>query len=173
MAWGTYEQVPDTHFFLCEYRDMKAGMMPDSDEFGARLAKVHRESISPSGEFGFHVDTWSGNIPQKNGWERSWEVFFAKNMQWALDCEVRTKGLDSEFETLVPVLFEKVIPRLLRPLESEGRRVKPSLVHGDLWYGNAGVDGTSNDSLVFDACCLYAHNECESGTRKNPQFGFF
>jgi len=58
------------------------------------------------------------------------------------------------------MLFDKVIPRLLRPLETNGRTVKPCLVHGDLWYGNAGVNAGTNASLVFDACCFYAHNEC-------------
>ncbi|KAH8426626.1 uncharacterized protein LDX57_004361 [Aspergillus melleus] len=161
LSWGSYDQRPHTHFFLCEYREMKAGM-PDPEEFGARLAELHRESKSPNGAFGFHIDTWSGNIPQQNEWEASWEVFFAKNMRWALNCEIKAKGFDAEFETLVPVIFEKVIPRLLRPLESEGRSVKPSLVHGDLWYANSGVDATSNQSLVFDACCFYAHNECKT-----------
>lgn len=64
------------------------------------------------------------------------------------------------FDILVPVLFDKVIPRLLRPLESEGRSVKPSLVHGDLWYANSGIDMATYESLVFDACSFYAHNEC-------------
>ncbi|KAI0895594.1 Fructosamine kinase-domain-containing protein [Annulohypoxylon nitens] len=44
---------------------------------------------------------------------------------------------------LLPPLFNRVIPRLLRPLESEGRIIQPSLVHGDL--------------------CFWAHNEYELG----------
>lgn len=40
---------------------------------------------------------------------------------------------------LVPHLFHIVIPRRLGLLESGGRSVKLSLVHVDLWYGNASV----------------------------------
>lgn len=162
IAWGTYQSTPNTHFFLCDYRDM-IEEMPDPHKFTARLAALHQNSKSPNGKFGFHVTTYSGNLPQMNEWEDSWETYFAKNMRLALDLEIKAKGYDPEFDVLVPTLFDKVIPRLLRPLESEGRSVKPSLVHGDLWYANSGIDLATDESLVFDACCFYAHNEYEFG----------
>jgi protein-ribulosamine 3-kinase len=40
--------------------------------------------------------------------------------------------------------FEKVLPRLLRPLENRGRTIKPCLVNGDLWYGNATMDAKTD-----------------------------
>ncbi|KAB8274971.1 Fructosamine/Ketosamine-3-kinase [Aspergillus minisclerotigenes] len=162
IAWGTYKVKPDIHFFLCEYREMTHDM-PDPHKFTVRLAALHQNSTSPTGKFGFHMATYSGNLPQINEWEDSWEVFFAKNMKMALELEVKAKGPDPELDHLVPILFEKVIPRLLRPLESDGRSVKPSLVHGDLWYGNSGIDVKTGESLVFDACSFYAHNEYEFG----------
>jgi fructosamine-3-kinase len=160
IAWGTYQTIPDTHFFLCEFRDMKDDM-PDPQKFTVRLAKLHQKSSSPTGKFGFHITTYSGNLPQMTEWEESWETFFAKSMRWALTLELQAKGHNPEFDVLVPILFDKVIPRLLRPLESEGRSVKPSLVHGDLWYANSGVDVDADAPLIFDACCFYAHNECK------------
>ncbi|KAA8647157.1 uncharacterized protein ATNIH1004_005845 [Aspergillus tanneri] len=162
IAWGTYYNIPDMHFLLCEYREM-TDEMPDPHKFAARLAALHQNSSSPTGKFGFHMTTYSGNLPQMNDWEESWEVFFAKSMRMALDLEVKAKGPHSELDCLVPILFDKVIPRLLRPLETEGRLVKPSLVHGDLWYANSGLDVETGESLVFDACCFYAHNEYEFG----------
>lgn len=138
--------------------------MPDSGVFTGRLAALHQGSQSRSrsleGKFGFHVPTYSGYLPQYTEWEGSWEVFFSKSLRVALDLEIKAKGYDAEFDVLMPIIFEKVIPRLLRPLESEGRSVKPSLVHGDLWYGNSGTDRVSGECLVFDACCFYAHHEC-------------
>ncbi|QMW37278.1 hypothetical protein G4B11_000514 [Aspergillus flavus] len=104
-----------------------------------------------------------GNLPQMTEWEDSWETFFAKSLKKALDLEIKAKGPDPELDHLLPLLFDKVIPRLLRPLESDGRSVKPSLVHGDLWYANSGIDVETGDSLVFDACSFYAHNEYEFG----------
>lgn len=162
IAWGTYETIPDTHFFLCDYREM-LDEMPDPHKFASRLAALHQNSVSPNGKFGFHINTYSGNLPQMNEWEDSWETFFAKSLRKALDLELEAKGDDPEFHILVPIIFDKVIPRLLRPLETEGRSIKPSLVHGDLWYANSGIDVESDEPLVFDACCFYAHNEYEFG----------
>jgi fructosamine-3-kinase len=161
IAWGSYQTIPNTHFLLCDYRDM-VEEMPDPHKFTARLAALHQNSKSPNGKFGFHVTTYSGNLPQMNEWEESWETYFAKSMRLALKLEEEAKGHDPEFDVLVPILFDKVIPRLIRPLESEGRSVKPSLVHGDLWYANSGIDMDTDESLVFDACSFYAHNECKS-----------
>ncbi|KAH9889620.1 Fructosamine kinase-domain-containing protein [Xylariomycetidae sp. FL2044] len=162
VAWGSYDTVPNTHFFLCEFREMRQEM-PDPHEFAARLAEMHQKSISPEGKFGFHVTTYSGNLPQVVEWEHSWEAFFAKSLRKALDLEIKAKGPDPELDLLIPVLFDKVIPRLLRPLESEGRSIKPCLVHGDLWYANSGLDIETDACLVFDACSFYAHNEYEFG----------
>ena len=164
IAVGTYEMMPDTHFFICEFREM-IEEMPDPNKFAARLAALHEDSKSPNGKFGFHITTYSGNLPQMNEWEDSWETYFTKSMRLALELELKAKGPDPKFDELVPVLFDKVIPRLLRPLESEGRSVKPSLVHGDLWYANSGIDVDTGESLIFDACCFYAHNECKLGIR--------
>lgn len=41
--------------------------------------------------------------------------------------------------------------------------LKPSLVHGDLWHGNVGVDRATGEPLVFDAGSFYAHHEYEFG----------
>ncbi|KAF5636246.1 kinase-like domain protein [Fusarium tjaetaba] len=135
IACGTYEDIPDTHFFLCEFRDMTEDM-PDPDEFASRLSTMHQKSVSPTGKFGFHITTYAGNLPQYVEWEDSWEMFFAKSMRQTLDLEMSVKGSNTEIEVLSQALFEKVIPRLLRPLESDGRTVKPSLIHGDLWFGD-------------------------------------
>jgi fructosamine-3-kinase len=101
-------------------------------------------------------------------WESSWETFFTKSLRYALDLETKAKGPDPELDALLPILFDKVIPRLLRPLETGGRSIKPSLVHGDLWYANSGVDLETGDSIIFDACCFYAHNECKSLVHQHP-----
>lgn len=161
LAWGTYQSDSNTHFFLCEFRDILDDTMPDPARFTRHLADLHGSSISPTGKFGYHTQTWSGNLPQMVEWDDSWESFFTKNFRFALDLEIQAKGYDPEFDVLLPQIFEKVIPRLLRPLESDGRSVKPSLVHGDLWFANSGTDSETDGPLVFDACCLYAHNECK------------
>lgn len=146
---------------LCELRDM-IDDMPDPQGFAALLSGLHQKSRSPYGKFGVHVTTYAGNVPQFVEWEDSWKKFFSKSMKKALDLEIERKGPDPELEVLSRALFDKVIPRLLRPLENNCRTVKPSFVHGDLWFANAGIDVDSGQPLVFDECCFYAHNECES-----------
>ncbi|KAK3368071.1 Fructosamine kinase-domain-containing protein [Podospora didyma] len=162
IAWGTFEINRDAHFFLCEFKAM-SGELPDPSQFAARLADMHQQSKSPNGKFGFHVITYSGNLSQENEWEDSWQKYFAKGLQHALDHELAVQGPSEEINKLALTIFEKVIPRLLGPLESEGRSVKPSLVHGDLWYGNTAIDAFTDQCFVFDACCFYAHNEYELG----------
>lgn len=68
IAWGSYETVPDTHFILCQFRDMTdPDTMPDPEKFGALLSKLHRESESPNDRFGFHIATYPRNLPQYTG----------------------------------------------------------------------------------------------------------
>lgn len=62
MAWGPYCSVPNTCFFLCEYREVIEGV-PDPVTFASRLARLHQTSKSPNGKFGFHMTTFSGNPP--------------------------------------------------------------------------------------------------------------
>lgn len=74
-----------------------------------------------------------------------------------------------EMEKLKSAVIDKVIPRLLRPMESGGRFIKPSLVHGDLWCGNAAVNSETGCQLVYDPSSFYAHNECEESSFRRLQ----
>ena len=40
-----------------------------------------------------------------------------------------------EFDVVCSLTLEKVVPRLLLPLQSDGRVLKPCLLHGDCWDG--------------------------------------
>ncbi|KAF5600808.1 hypothetical protein FPANT_2037 [Fusarium pseudoanthophilum] len=63
IAWGTYETIPHTHFFLCEFREMTEDM-PGPDEFASLFSKMHQKSVSPTGKLSFHNTTYAGNLPQ-------------------------------------------------------------------------------------------------------------
>lgn len=81
-------------------------------------------------------------------------------MKQAIEPRAKAKGPEPDLDVLLPVLFDKVIPRLLRPLESNGWSANPSLVRGDFQYANAGVDAGAGAPVIFDACCFHAHHEC-------------
>ena len=116
LAWGTCESVPDTYFYLCKFHDLES-RLPAPEEFYSNLAALHQESISPNGKYGFHVITYNGDIPQKNDWHDAWEVFFSNGLKYIFKLSFQRGGLSKELDELMPELFRKVIPRLLRPLE--------------------------------------------------------
>lgn len=102
------------------------------------------------------------NLPQDNTWSESWEAFFDRGLWHVLKVREERAGPSAELDALLPSLFEKVIPRLLRPLESEGRKIRPSLIHRDLWCGNANMDMNTWEPIVYDPASFWAHNECTS-----------
>lgn len=133
IAWGRCEDTADLFFFLSTFVEMTEGDLPDPKEFCANLAKMHRESVSPTGQFGFHVTTCNGNIPQNNTWNPSWEIFFSDGLRHMLALDLKANGEQPELVEAMQPIFDHVVPRLLRPLEQGPNRIRPALVHGDLW----------------------------------------
>lgn len=158
MAWGAYKDLPDTWFYLCRYYKLSGGL-PDLFEFPKLLAEMHRRG-SRTGNFGLDQVTYGGRNPKYFPPSRTWEETFSKGLQKTFEREEDTQGPDENMQRLRDVLMTKVVPRLLRPLEIEGRTIAPTLVHGDLWDGNASVDENTGHPIIFDATPLYAHNEC-------------
>ncbi|KAL8657877.1 MAG: hypothetical protein Q9226_001474 [Calogaya cf. arnoldii] len=58
------------------------------------------------------------------------------------------------------------------PDTANGRVLKPSLVHGDLWEENAAINLSTGEPVVFDASAFYAHNEYELGTWRRETIKF-
>ncbi|KAI1123704.1 Fructosamine kinase-domain-containing protein [Nemania abortiva] len=162
IAWGTYASIPNVHFFLCEFRDMTNGL-PDVESFSEKVADMHLAGISPNGKFGFDVTTFHGNIPIEHGWSDTWEEYFTRTTRVLFELEQKAQGPNEEIMGLMGPFFGKIIPRLLRPLETSGRSIQPCLIHGDLWHGNVSVDKHTGRPVIFDAACFYAHNEYELG----------
>lgn len=165
IAWGTYQTLPDTHFFLCEFRDM-TGQPPDAVPFAKKMAELHSKAVSPNGKFGFPVRTHHGHIPIDHDWADTWEEYFSTRKRPLIELEEASQGPSADLRQLSEPFFDVVVPRLLRPLETEGRKILPRLVHGDCWDGNASMDERSGLPIIFDAASFYAHNECTC--RKPP-----
>ena len=170
IAWGAYESTRDTYFYICKFHELDLEL-PDPEDFCSTLATLHQDSASPNGRYGFHVTTYNGDVPQKNDWEDSWEVFFSRGLKHIFELNFQRGGPCKEFDELMPDLFGKVIPRLLRPLETNGNSIKPSLVHGDLWCGNAAIDIEADQPIVFDPSGFWAHNECRELDSRLSELG--
>lgn len=154
---------------LADFREI--GKQPsDPVKLTARLAELHKNSVSSTGQFGFHITTCQGMITQiTDCWESSWELLYRKQLAHVRKLDIAKNGPWPEFEHLCRLTLDKVIPRLLRPLQSDGRAIKPCLVHGDLWDENTATDVETGGPFFFDAGSFYAHNEYELGDWRPPR----
>lgn len=158
-------QRPATYFYLSEFIDMDVATAPDPEEFMSRLAELHKKSRSPTGQFGFSVATYDGNIPHTVQWEDTWVDFFRNLLLGACAIDIANNEPWPEFERATRQMADVVVPRLLGSLRQSGglEPIKPCLIHGDLWEGNRGIAMETGDSVVYDASSYFAHNEMEFG----------
>ena len=170
---GTFESDPDIHFYLGEFVDL-IDEVPDIVDFCKGVAELHQNSKghAPDNKFGFHVPTCNGTVPRYTEWTSSWEAFFIEHLKLLFEQEEQVHGPCEEFAQMMPDLFEKVVPRLLRPLETEGRTLRPVLCHGDLWDGNASVDFKHGTPYAFDPSAHWAHNEYDLYMWRGDRYKF-
>lgn len=163
-SWGKYGiESPNTYFFLSEFFDM-SDRVPDPNQLCSKLARLHRESVSPTGQFGFHITTCQGRIRQAVApWEASWTKLFTRMLGHVIKLDNENNGFWEELDILEHRILSHVIPRLIGALERDGRKVKPCLIHADLWEGNTGTSYESGNIYIFDSGAYYAHNEMEIG----------
>jgi protein-ribulosamine 3-kinase len=148
VAWGAYAADPNMWYYICDFHEME------------------------DGKYGFHVPTHLANLPNDNTWQTSWETWYAQAMRKMFELEEVAHGKDPKLESLKKDLYDKVIPRLLRPLETGGRSIQPCLVHSDLWPGNIKPDADTNEIMIFDSCAFWGHNEADLGTWRAPRYKF-
>lgn len=167
--WGQYKSDRTCHFMLVEFREIDkqpAAPLP----FVHRVAQLHENSVSPTDKFGFHMKTMVGPIPQRNdGWSDLWEEIFGNLLGDLLDLDREKNDPWPGLEHIKHLIKTRVIPRLLRPLQSNGRSIKPCLVHGDLWDWNTATDAQTGEPFIFDPISFYAHNEYETGNWRAPR----
>lgn len=170
IGFGTFESIEDVHFFLCEFVDIY-DEVPDVTDLCTRIADLHvRSQALSNGKFGFKVTTCNGTVQQYTRWTSSWEEFFIETLREAFELEERVHGYSQKIADMLPALYEKVCPRLLRPLETEGRILRPTLVHGDLWHGNTAIHTESGMPCIYDSSALWAHNEYELHDWRGARF---
>ncbi len=122
--------------------------------FGHALADHHRAARSR--RCGFFRDNFIGSTRQKNDWSDDWHRFFG---EYRLVFQVRlarSRGLADEWMERATLRLAERLPELLpRPDEGEA-----SLLHGDLWGGNAMVDEEGRPVLI-DPAVYYGHREAD------------
>jgi fructosamine-3-kinase len=118
--------------------------------FGRQLAKVHEHTRT---SFGFAHDNYIGSTPQPNPWTEDGYSFFGEHRLGYQARLARQKGLLSgEDYRRVESLISR-LPDLIP-------RQPPSLIHGDLWGGNAETDENGQPALI-DPATHYGWAEAE------------
>ncbi|KAL4798330.1 Fructosamine kinase-domain-containing protein [Aspergillus venezuelensis] len=174
VGYGEYRDGESrVYFFLGEFHDMDRQTPPDPETFAANIVKLHFNSKSPTGRFGFPETTVCGAFERTVKWEDSWAKCYANLFSDVVGYDKEANEPWPEFEMACNQIIKYVIPRLLGVLQSGGRSIKPALIHGDLWEQNIGIDKGTGHVLAFDAGCIYAHNELEFGTWRCSWASYF
>ncbi|TIB97449.1 Ketosamine-3-kinase [Wallemia mellicola] len=156
----TSDQDDATFYMITEWHDLGSLSTEQIKRFGKDLARMHLESNETNGRFGYDIPTYCGHTRFKNQWNKSWIDFLNNDrFGYLLEeiCGSNGRG-DKELWQLGQTLRNKTVPALLSKVD-----VKPSLLQGDLWAGNASYSHTTKRPITYDACCFYGHNEAELG----------
>ncbi|QKT03400.1 fructosamine kinase family protein [Ectothiorhodospiraceae bacterium 2226] len=137
-------------FLVLEWLDLRGADAAALRRLGAALAEMHRVR-QPF--FGWHRDNTIGSTPQPNPRAEAWVPFYAEHrlgFQLALAARNGYAALRAKGERLIehlPVFFADYHPY-------------PSLLHGDLWSGNAAADADGRP-VIFDPACYYGDREAD------------
>jgi len=113
-------------------------------------------------EFGFHINNTIGSTPQINDFEADWINFYReKRLKFQLDLLKKGEDGDTEIQKLGHELIDDKtrFSKLFTDIEGQ---IKPSLIHGDLWSGNYGIN-KKGEPVIFDPAPYFAHHEAELG----------
>ncbi len=107
----------------------------DWGALGRMLARLHRATAP---RFGWHRDNYIGLSPQQNGWCDDWSEFWRERR---LRPQAQRAGVRIDLDRI------------------ELHQPQPSLLHGDLWSGNAGF--TAEGPVVYDPAVYYGDREAD------------
>ncbi len=119
------------------------------EEMGCKLARLHR--AGGADQFGWERNNTIGSTPQINPWCDNWADFFAEHrIGYQLRLANRRGGNFPEPDRVVEAVRQQLLD--LNP--------QPSLVHGDLWSGNAGCT-SDGEPVIVDPATYYGHREVD------------
>lgn len=141
----------DSAWLVLEWLDLAPLDTRSAARLGTALAAQHR---LPQKKFGWGRDNFIGSSPQPNAWSDDWLAFWRSNR---LHAQLRLAA-----HNRLPSRMIGRGERLLADCEAFFRNYAPakSLLHGDLWGGNAAAlaDGTP---AVFDPAVYVGDREAD------------
>lgn len=136
-------------YIVLEWLELDRGNVQSWTEMGRNLAQLHQYQKSTA--FGWERDNTIGSTPQLNPWTSSWAEFFT---QYRIGYQLKLAAQNGrQFRNGIRLLEQ--IPALLKDHDP-----KPSIVHGDLWSGNAAVM-QSGEPVIFDPATYWGDREVD------------
>lgn len=146
--------VAASHAYLVmEYLEL--GGPGDWSAMGRALAAMHRAMDGQTGQrFGWRRDNFIGSTPQRNREHENWAAFWVEERLGPQLALASRNGIGARFTPAGERLVE-VLPKLLA-----GHAPQASLLHGDLWNGNAAflADGSP---VLFDPAVYFGDREAD------------
>lgn len=151
ICWGTAE---NSAYIVLEWLEFDRGNTAAWEEMGRQLAAMHRclpPNIPEDKPFGWQQNNTIGSTPQINNWTADWGEFFAQHrLGYQFQLAKRKGGHFPECDRLLAA-----IPEILA-----GHTPQPSLVHGDLWSGNAAFT-TDQEPVILDPATYIGDREVD------------
>lgn len=136
-----------------------AAQGPPWRRLGAALAGLHRHSLTRScaagdrggSSFGWPRDNVIGAFPQGNGWDDDWGRFFVeRRLVPQLEHLARSGTPLAQAQSLLERAGQWLVDH----------QPDPSLVHGDLWSGNAAISA-GGQGAIFDPAIYRGDREVD------------
>ena len=142
---------PAACWLVLEHLELRPADDRSMAELGRNLARMHRVT----GErYGWHRDNTIGATPQVNTRHGDWIAFWHERR---LGYQLKLAGSRGHSGRLI-ANGERLLGTL--PSFFHGYTPPPSLLHGDLWSGNAGLE-SGGDPVIYDPAVYYGDREAD------------
>jgi fructosamine-3-kinase len=146
ICWGT---AASSAYIVLEWLELGRGGTQSWQEMGRQLAAMHSHTSSRG--FGWDTNNTIGSTPQINTWTADWAEFYAQHrLGYQFKLAQQRGGHFPQQKRLL-----EAIPQLLADYQPES-----SLVHGDLWGGNAAFTA-SGEPVIFDPAAYFGDREVD------------
>lgn len=142
---------PAACWLVLEYLELRPGDDRSMHELGRNLARMHHVTAQ---HYGWERDNTIGATPQVNTPSGNWIEFWRDRR---LGFQLKLAASKDHGGRLV-ANGERLLEKL--PAFFAGHAPPPSLLHGDLWSGNVGLE-SSGDPVIYDPAVYYGDREAD------------
>ena len=142
---------PAAGWIVLEHLELRPADDKSMRALGHNLARLHR-ATGP--RYGWDRDNTIGATPQINAWADDWIAFWRERRLGFQLGLAASKGYGGSLIANGERLMEKL------PAYFAGYSPAPSLLHGDLWSGNAAME-TGGEPVIYDPAVYYGDREAD------------